>query len=255
MDFEKKYLLAIESTGRICSVALFSIANFELISEYSIYVGNKHDRFLAELCYRILTDNNLKVVDLSAVAVSIGPGSFTGLRIGSAIAKGLCFDDTEDSGENCKSEKTENNIEKNHSIKLIAVPTLRALSYRVCVFLRTKNNLFANADYKILSIIPSHNDLVYEQLFDLQNNNLTEISFSKIDDIKNKYAKNELLFLSTNQKIEIDLGIYLSDFSQITGATVGRLAIQMYQNNEFTEPDKLVPLYIQDFIPKQPNGC
>ena len=44
-------------------------------------------------------------------------------------------------------------------------------------------------------------------------------------------------------------GIYPPEFSQITAATVGKLAIQMYKNNEFTEAEKLVPLYIQDFIP------
>jgi len=244
MDFEKKYILSIESTGKICSVALLFFddknnakTDFGLLTEYSIYAGNKHDRFLAELCSRILNDNDLKINDLSAVAVSIGPGSFTGLRIGAALAKGLCFDDFEN-----------NSREENRSIKLIAVPTLKALSFRVCDFFNSFNDDYKN--HKILSIIPSHNDLVYEQLFDAQNNNLTEISFSKIADIKDKYSKNESMFLSTNYKIEIELGIYLPEFSQITGATVGRLAVQMYKNNEFTEPDKLSPLYVQDFIPK-----
>ena len=251
MSFEKKYILAIESSGKVCGIALLSFndnpsfahnSNFELLSEYNIYVGNKHDKFLAELSCRILNDNDLKTENLSAVAVSIGPGSFTGLRIGSALARGLCFDS--------ENEKEEN------SIKLIAVPTLKALAYKVSIFLKSTNYFEKNNvnDCKTLSIIPSHNDLVYEQLFDFQNNNLTEISFSKIDEVKNKYAQEEKLFLSTNYKIDIDLGIYSPEFSQITVATVGKLAIQMYKNDEFTEAEKLVPLYIQDFIPNNHNS-
>jgi len=255
MNNKNKYILSIESTGKICSVALFSFnenANekYELISEYSIFVGNKHDKFLAELCNRILTDNELTVNDLSAVAVSVGPGSFTGLRIGVALAKGLCFDYSEN--YNCDSEENCSISEKNNSIKLIAVPTLKALSFRVGEFLNFFNDSKFNFNkyFQVLSVIPSHSDLVYEQLFDANNNSLTEITFSKITEIKDKYSKNESLFLSTNGKIEVDFGIYLPEFSQITAATVGKLAIQMYRNNEFSEPDELVPLYVQDFVPR-----
>ena len=255
MDLEKKYILSIESTGRICSVALLSFddknakTNFELLSEYSIYVGNKHDRFLAELCCRILNDNDLQVSELSAIAVSIGPGSFTGLRIGSAIAKGLCFDDKNffDDKKDSSNENNCPNKEENHSIKIIAVPTLKTLACRVSEFFNSFNDY---KNHKILSIIPSHSDLVYTQLFDASNNNLTEIEFVKIEEVKEKYAKDELLFLSTNYKIELDFGIYLPEFSRITAATVGKLAVQMYKKNEFTNPDTFVPLYIQDFIPR-----
>jgi tRNA threonylcarbamoyl adenosine modification protein YeaZ len=159
MNPEKKYILSIESSGKVCGIALLSfennrlnfennnfennniLTNFELLSEYNIYVGNKHDRFLAELCHRILNDNDLRVDDLSGVAVSIGPGSFTGLRIGSALAKGLCFTVDE---ENEVDEKNEEN--KTHSIKLIAVPTLKALAYRVNEFLKSVNYFENNID-------------------------------------------------------------------------------------------------------------
>ena len=82
-------ILSIETSTEVCSVALHSqdslVASLESLTAYS------HAEKLAPLIDQILVDNNIKRGELTAVAVSAGPGSYTGLRIGTSTAKGLCY--------------------------------------------------------------------------------------------------------------------------------------------------------------------
>ena len=83
-------ILNIETSSKNCSVCLSS--NGELISSFdSEDITYKHRELLTSSIQNILNENNLSVKDLSAVSVGIGPGSFTGLRIGLSVAKGLCY--------------------------------------------------------------------------------------------------------------------------------------------------------------------
>ena len=84
------YILNIESSSTNCSVSLSK--NGELLSlkekndeKYS------HSTKLHSYIDGVLKQQNVDIKDLSAIAVSKGPGSYTGLRIGVAAAKGLCF--------------------------------------------------------------------------------------------------------------------------------------------------------------------
>ncbi len=79
-------LLAIETTGPLCSVALGDGESFEMLvndTEYS------HLEAVAPMCRELMDRCGLTSAELDAVAVSRGPGSFTGIRIGMATAKGL----------------------------------------------------------------------------------------------------------------------------------------------------------------------
>ena len=82
-------ILAIETSTEVCSVALHNngllVANRESLAAYS------HAERLAPMIDELLTDSNIKKQDLTAIAVSAGPGSYTGLRIGTSTAKGLCY--------------------------------------------------------------------------------------------------------------------------------------------------------------------
>ena len=99
-------LLAIESSGKIASCALLD--GDLIIAEYTTGTGFTHSQTLLPMIDEIvkMTKTDLKMLD--AVAVSAGPGSFTGLRIGAATAKGICLA-----------------LDK----PLIAVPTLDAMVY------------------------------------------------------------------------------------------------------------------------------
>lgn len=80
-------LLAIDTATQIMSLALHS--GDTLLSEVTMKIGRNHSAYLAPMIQQILEQADVSASDLTAMAVSIGPGSYTGLRIGVALAKGM----------------------------------------------------------------------------------------------------------------------------------------------------------------------
>ena len=97
-------VLGIETSTSLCGVGLADESG--LIADYRLIRGFAHAEQLAGAAQKILSDAEIQFQDLSGVAVSIGPGSFTGLRIGLGFAKGLAF---------------------SHDLPLMAVPTSSGL--------------------------------------------------------------------------------------------------------------------------------
>lgn len=212
-------IIAIETSGNICSVSLLD--DMKVLCEYSVFKGNKHDKLCAEFIRRILIDNDLKLEDINAIALSNGPGSFTGLRIGAAVAKGL----------------TINNIPK-----LISVPTLSAMAYNsrnLC-----KENKAINS---ILAVIPSHANLFYIQEFDLNINEKDSIAMIDYDTLNSK-LKDEIFIISNSPIFEDSLNF---KYSPLTASIIGNYAYELYNKGIFTDSSMLVPIYVQDFIPKK----
>jgi len=83
-------ILCIETSGTICSVALFNESKTCLgfLKEDASF---KHAAVATVLIDKLVTASNLVIGDIDAVALSSGPGSYTGLRIGTSVAKGLCY--------------------------------------------------------------------------------------------------------------------------------------------------------------------
>ena len=105
-------ILAIETSSRICSVSLYISDN--LYSEFSVNQKNIHSEKLFELINKTLESLEYSFDQIKAIAVSIGPGSFTGLRIGVSAAKGLAF---------------------GRKIPIIPVPTFEALALQISNYL------------------------------------------------------------------------------------------------------------------------
>ncbi|GAB4141073.1 MAG: tRNA (adenosine(37)-N6)-threonylcarbamoyltransferase complex dimerization subunit type 1 TsaB [Bacteroidia bacterium] len=82
-------LLLLETSAAVCSVAL--AAEGRVISRRAMTEPNRHAEFLTVYCEEVLHEAGIKIRDLDAVAVSSGPGSYTGLRIGVSAAKGICY--------------------------------------------------------------------------------------------------------------------------------------------------------------------
>ena len=82
-------LLAFESSAKAASTALLS--DGALLAEYTQNSGQTHSRTLMEMAKDMLTNCGLAPQDIDAVAVAAGPGSFTGVRIGMACAKGFAW--------------------------------------------------------------------------------------------------------------------------------------------------------------------
>jgi tRNA threonylcarbamoyladenosine biosynthesis protein TsaB len=231
-------ILAIETSGKVCSAAIATLDG-NVVAEYNINIGNKHDKFCAELCRRLLTDNDVAIPSnintnislpanytLAAVAVSIGPGSFTGLRIGVAIAKGLCFDGT---------------------IKLCAVPTLSAIAQNVSKYLSVSSCTRPD----IVAVIPSHSNLCYYQVFNGDDAQpLTDVVLDNIDAIR-KNVEERFGIIVSNHPISAfaEHNLYPNCFRSISAAAVAEYAAKQYSEGIFADATTLIPMYMQDFIP------
>ena len=82
-------ILSIETATSICSVAIHQ--DGELLANADLYLDKSHSNSLALLIEQLLAHCDLEMKQLDAIAVSSGPGSYTGLRIGLSTAKGLCY--------------------------------------------------------------------------------------------------------------------------------------------------------------------
>ncbi len=83
------YILSIETATPICTVSLFT--EQEVVHIVRASADNMHANELTLCIQRLLQESELDFKQLSAIAVSKGPGSYTGLRIGVSAAKGLCY--------------------------------------------------------------------------------------------------------------------------------------------------------------------
>lgn len=82
-------ILSLETSAKVCSVAIHDQG--QLIATKEIHIEQSHASKLAVLVDEVIKESAIKLNQLTAVAVSSGPGSYTGLRIGTSTAKGLCF--------------------------------------------------------------------------------------------------------------------------------------------------------------------
>ncbi len=82
-------ILSIETSEKICSIALGS--DYELIGTLEISDEKSHASMLTILIEKLLREKDIEINSLDAIAISKGPGSFTGLRIGVSCAKGICY--------------------------------------------------------------------------------------------------------------------------------------------------------------------
>lgn len=213
----KEIILGIESSGSNCSAAL-SIDGV-LFSEYNIFEKNLHDKYLAEFVKRLINDAGLNAEDISAIAVSSGPGSFTGLRISGAIAKGFCYD-----------ERT----------KLIAVPTLESTANYVSLNMNLESNI------EIVSTVKAHKDLLYYQLFNYMGLAIGEPIFSEIENFK-KEVSSENKFICGSAGDELSDYQSIKEFNYLSARFTVAKAIELFKEQKFTNAEEYVPYYIQEF--------
>ena len=125
-------LIALDSSGLVASVAV--VEDDILIAEYSIQYKKTHSQTLLPMLDEVRNMIELDLQEVDAIAVAAGPGSFTGLRIGSATAKGLSF----------AMEKP-----------IVAVPTVDGLAY----------NLYGT-DKIVCPIMDARRSQVYTGIYD-----------------------------------------------------------------------------------------
>jgi tRNA threonylcarbamoyladenosine biosynthesis protein TsaB len=133
-------ILCIETATSICSVALCNGDKILAFRETS--VGYSHAEKLTVFISEVLNEAGVTLKSLDAVAVSSGPGSYTGLRIGVSVAKGLCF----------AADKP-----------LISISTLEAMTVGALTHINTTNN-----DSLFCPMIDARRMEIYCALFDSQ---------------------------------------------------------------------------------------
>ena len=151
-------ILAIETASLVSSVALATADT--LLAEITLQTKKTHSEILMPHIAEILNMAGVSKMDITAVAVSIGPGSFTGLRIGLATAKSLAYA---------------------MKIPLIGVSTLSALAYGCFV-----------PGAILAPMLDAQRGNVYHAVFEWQNGNLTELmpaTVLGIDEALNKLAQ------------------------------------------------------------------
>jgi tRNA threonylcarbamoyladenosine biosynthesis protein TsaB len=84
------FILCIETSGPLCSVALVNDSS-EVIEYMEDNTGFQHAAVLTVLIEQMFAKLSMTLSDINAIALSGGPGSYTGLRIGTSVAKGICF--------------------------------------------------------------------------------------------------------------------------------------------------------------------
>ena len=160
-------ILNFETSSKNCSVTLSSkgqlISNFDLEDD-----KYRHSELLTSTIKDILNQNNISAKDLSAVAIGIGPGSFTGLRIGFSVAKGLCYP---------------------HKINLIGISSLKILA----------NSIKSDSEY-IIPMIKDKGDFYYLSIFE---NGLNELGTPLIDKVDsnfiNRIIKEDSIIVVNNE--------------------------------------------------------
>jgi tRNA threonylcarbamoyladenosine biosynthesis protein TsaB len=134
----KVRILAIETATNVSSVALFEDGLLVALQEN--HANRTHARLVTVMIERLLQDLDLRPTDLSAVAVAKGPGSYTGLRVGVSVAKGLCMA---------------------LDIPLLSVGSLEALAWSVV-------DVAQAIEAQICPMIDARRMEVFVQLFDVQ---------------------------------------------------------------------------------------
>ena len=213
------FILHIETATKVCSVALS--LNGELIScKESSNDEFVHGEQLTNYISEVVSLANIKLSNLSAVSVSSGPGSYTGLRIGVSTAKGLCF---------------------GLSIPLIAVPSLLSLislakerhpTTTICaMFDARRMEVFRQVvDENGLELLPVGPQVVDEySMVDFE-------PFLAVGD-----GTNKLKELWGNRKVQFDDAIVPSAKGQVT------LANQKFKAQDFEDVAYFVPNYGKEF--------
>ena len=231
-------ILCLETSTAVCSVAL--VENGKVIALRESLDGQNHAEKITIFIDEVMKEANVSYRDLDAVATSMGPGSYTGLRIGVSTAKGLCY----------AMEKP-----------LIAVDTLAAMAYGFKDYKTTRLQ-----DYKLEStdilcpMIDARRMEVYSAFFNEQLERISETNAIIIDEnsfMEMKQNNHLYLFGDGADKLaslfENDENITVVEKFHCSAAYMAQLADKAFKNNDFVDTAYFEPFYLKNFVPGMPK--
>lgn len=214
------HILNIETATKNCSVSL-AINGKTILCKEIAEQGYSHAEKLHVFIAEILEEAGITFADLSAIAVSKGPGSYTGLRIGVSAAKGLCYA---------------------LDIPLIAIDTLHTLAQQV----KVENGL-------IIPMIDARRMEVYSAVFDANHNRqkpvqaeiLTENNYSETNQpvyfVGDCQEKCKTVLTKTNFH-------FISDIVFPSSKEMSALSYDKFTQNTFENVAYFEPFYLKDFM-------
>jgi tRNA threonylcarbamoyladenosine biosynthesis protein TsaB len=222
-------ILNIETSTEVCSVALAK--NGKLLYPKEETEGLNHSKLLTVFIEDIFKENNIDLKELDAVAVSKGPGSYTGLRIGVSVAKGLCY------GLN---------------IPLIAIDSLEVLGFYAA--------LNSNEEMLFCPMIDARRMEVYTALYNAKGKEIKPVSAEIIepDFLSELLADNKILFFGNGAekcKEQITHPNASFDGSSKTSAQfMLTLTEEKYINKQFEDLAYFEPYYLKNFVATIPKN-
>ena len=220
-------ILGIETTTKNCSVALFSdgivIAEKERISD-----GYMHAELLNLFVQDVIDSANITLNKIGAVALSMGPGSYTGLRIGTSTSKGLCYA---------------------LDIPLIGISTLKAMAFTMA---KNKNSAI------YCPMIDARRMEVFSALYDANNKEIRGVQADIVD--KNTYSEfltNEILFFGDGslkcKEIISHKNAKFIEGNYPSAKNLGILAKAKFEKKDFEDVAYFEPYYLKDFVSGRKN--
>lgn len=221
-------ILNIETATSVCSVVLS--VDGKVVTMQESFTKNSHSELITVFAEKVVVDAGLKFEELDAVAVSKGPGSYTGLRIGVSSAKGYCY---------------------GLEIPLISIGTLTAMAWGM------KENLF-NKDLNNALFCPMIDARRMEVYTALYSDSLDEVeqTYAKIidgDSFKNYLIEHQLIFAGDGAfkcKEVLDYqsnAVFVDDFHP-SAKYMCEIAEQKFLKNEFENTAYFEPYYLKNFV-------
>jgi len=218
-------ILALDSSGLVASVAI--VTEEAVLAEYTVNFKKTHSQTLLPMLDEIVRMIELDLSQVEAIAVTSGPGSFTGLRIGSATAKGL--------GLALKKP-------------IIAVPTLDGLAY----------NLYGT-DKLICPMMDARRNQVYTGIYEFKGNELTSVlpqSAIEVQELLDKINElgREVIYLGDGtaiykeiieQQTRVKYEFAPVHMNRQRAGAIGALALIYYKNNKIESATDHEPIYLR----------
>lgn len=221
-------ILLIETATPICSVALAK--DGLVFAQRTTAEPNAHSSQLLQFIEELLTETQTELSSLDAVAVSMGPGSYTGLRIGVSTAKGICYG----TGK-----------------PLIAVSTLQAMAHGLSAIMQ-ENILYA-------PMIDARRMEVYNGIYNLANELIKEVSADIIteESFSNLLQSKKIVFFGDGaakcrNTITHSNALFNTDYT-ISAGDMAVLAQQKMIKKEFEDTAYFEPFYLKDFVAGKPS--
>ena len=219
------FILNIETATKNCSVSIAKNGETILCKEIA-EEGYSHAEKLHVFIEEVIAESGISVQDLVAIAVSQGPGSYTGLRIGVSAAKGLCFA---------------------LNIPLIAIDTLQTLASQAKV-----------SEGKIIPMLDARRMEVYSEIFNANLEIEREILAEVIDENSFKDFTETVYFVGDCAEkckavLTKDNFVFLEDIKYPSASAMSKISFDKYQKSDTVDVAYFEPYYLKDFMMAPPS--